>query len=125
MSTAHTSAKGFFFVLAPFRVPQRGRADLLTDGNQFPHQVAKAAVLGDLLLGAFDSGTSGNDLGDRFSTGPMGQRIRRTVSWGILPGAGAVRLATLAETRGQKTWTQVAEMGQASGEVIAFFAQSP
>ena len=48
---------------------------------------------------------------------------RGTVSWGILLGAVAVRLATFTETRGQKTGTQILDVGHAGGELIAFIPQ--
>jgi hypothetical protein len=106
-----------------FRIPQLRGADLLTDGDQFPHQVAETAILGDLRFGAFDSRALGNHLGDGFSSDAMSQRIRRTVSWGILQGTVAVGLATLTKARGQKTGAQIVDVGQISGELIAFFPQ--
>src|SRR5215468_7803151 len=126
MSMANRSAKRFFFSLRPrhcFRLAQLCRANLLTHGDQFPYQLAEAPILADLRFGAFDSGALGNDLGDRFSADPMGQRIRRTVSWGTLPSTVAVGLATLTESRGQKTGAQVADLGQASRKLITFFAE--
>ena len=45
------------------------------------------------------------------------------MSWGILLGAVAVRLATFTETRGQKTGTQIVDVGHASGKLIAFIPQ--
>src|ERR1700674_1656833 len=127
MSMATRSAKTFFFTLGrgdPFRIPQLGRTDLLTDGDQFPHQVAEAAVFGDLRLGTFDRWALGNHLGDRLSTDAMSQRIRGTMPRGMLLGAVAVQLATLTKTCGQKTGTQVVDAGQASSELIAFFSES-
>jgi len=123
---AKRSAKRFFFSLAcgeRFGIPQLGRADLLTDGDQFPHQMTETAVFSDLRLGAFDSRALGNNLGDRFSTHSMSQRIRGTVSRGILLGTVAVGLATFTETRGQKTRTQIVDARQTSGELIAFVTQ--
>jgi hypothetical protein len=72
--------------------------DLLTDDDQFPDQVPETAIFGDLRFGTFDGGALGNDLGDRLSTNPMSQRIRRTMPWGVFLGAMAVGLATLTET---------------------------
>jgi hypothetical protein len=56
MSMANRSARGYFFSLARrerFRIPQLGGADLLADGDQFPHQVTQTAIPSDLRLGAF------------------------------------------------------------------------
>jgi hypothetical protein len=96
---------------------------LLTDGDEFPHQVTKATVFSELRPGAFYRGTLGNHLGDRLSTDAMSQGIRRTMSRGIFLGAVAVGLATLTETRGQNTRTQIVDAGQTSGELIAFIPQ--
>src|ERR1700674_1393205 len=126
MSMAKRSATRFFFSLARrerFRIPQLGGADLLTDGDEFPHQIAETAVFSDLRLGAFHRWARRNHLGDRFPTDAMSQRIGGTVSWGILLGAVAVRLATFTETRGQKTGTQIVDVGHASGELVAFIPQ--
>jgi len=123
---AKRSARRFFFSLARrerFRIPELRGADLLTDGDQFPHQATETAILSDLRLGAFHRGALGNHLGDGFSTDAMSQRIGGTVSWGILPGAVAVRLATFTKARGQKTGTQIVDVGQIGGELIAFFPQ--
>jgi hypothetical protein len=126
MSMANRSARRFFFSLARkerFRIPELGGADLLTDGDQFPHQVTETAILSDLRLGAFDSRALGNHLGDGLSTDAMSQRIRGTVSWGTLQGTVAVRLATFTKARGQKPGTQIVDVGQISSELIAFFPQ--
>jgi hypothetical protein len=126
MSLANRSAKRFFFSLARrerFRIPQLGRADLLADGDQFSHQATETAILSDLRLGAFDSRTLRNNLGDCLSTDAMSQRIRGTVSWGILVGAMAIRLATFTKARGQKTGTQIVDVGQTASELIAFSPQ--
>ena len=80
-------------------------------------------VFGDLRLGTFDGGALGNDLGDRLSAHPMSQRIRRTMSGRPFLGAVAVRLATLTETRGQKTGTQVVDAGQTGRQLIASISQ--
>src|SRR4029077_18475763 len=119
MSMANRSAKRFFFSLARrerLRLPQLGGADLLADGDQFPHQVTETAILSDLCLGAFDSRTLRNHLGDCLSTDAMSQRIRGTVSLGILLGAMAIRLATFTKARGQKTGTQIVDAGQTASE---------
>jgi hypothetical protein len=100
-----------------------GGADLLTDSDEFPHQIAETAVFSDLRLGAFHRWARRNHLGDRFPSDAMSQRIGGTVSWGILLGAVAVRLATFTETRSQKTGTQIVDVGHASGELIAFIPQ--
>jgi hypothetical protein len=128
MSRANRSAKGFF--LASLDGPASssrslGVANLLTDGDQFPHQVAEAAVLGDLRLGVFDGRTLLDDLGDRFATDSMGERMRGTVSRGALLSAVAVRLTTLTETRSQKTRTQISDTSQAGSKLIALFAKCP
>src|SRR5580700_1104676 len=125
-SLARRSAKRFFFSPARregFRIPHLRGTDLLTDDDQFPDQVPETAVFGDLRLGPFDGGALGNDLGDRLSTNPMSQRIRRTMSGRVFPGAVAVRLATLTETRGQKTGTQVLDVGQTGRQLIASISQ--
>jgi hypothetical protein len=112
---AYRSPKRFFFSLGRrngFRVPQLGTTDLLTHGDQFPHQFTEAAVFGDLRFGTFDGRALGNNLGDRLSTDSMSQRIGRTVSQGILLGTVAVGLAALTETGRQETGTQVIDLGQ-------------
>src|SRR5260370_14856553 len=125
MSMANRSVKRFFFSLGRrngFWVPQLGTTDLLTHGDQFSHQVTEAAVFGDLRFGTFDCRALGNDLGDRLSTDSMSQRIGRTVSQRILLSTAAVALATLTETSGQETRTQVIELGQTVGNPSAFIS---
>jgi hypothetical protein len=97
-----------------------GGADLLTHEDQFPHQIPETVVFGDLSFGPFDCRAFGNNLGDRLSSSSMGQRIGRTVSRGVLLSAVAVGLATLTETRSQKTGAQVFNVSQAGGELMAF-----
>src|SRR5580704_961808 len=126
MSMANRSARRFFFNLARrerFWIPQLSGADLLADGDQFPYQVTETAILGNLRLGAFYSRALGNHLGDCLSTDAMSQRIRGTVSRGILLGAMAIRLATFTKARGQKTRTQIVDVGRTASELIAFFPQ--
>src|SRR5262249_1344983 len=127
MSRASRSAKSFFFSLGRrdgLRRPQFGRADLLVDRDQFPHQLAKAAVFRQLRLGAFDGWSLRNHLGDGLSPRAMGQRIGGTVSWRALLGAVAVGFAAFAEPGRQKTRTQVVQVSQASRQLIAFFLES-
>ena len=45
------------------------------------------------------------------------------MTWGVLLGAVAVQLATLTETRGQKTRTQVADAGQTGRELITSISE--
>jgi hypothetical protein len=97
---------------------------LLTDGDQFPHQVTEAAIFGDLRLGALDRGALGNNLGDRFSTDSMSQRIGRTMSRRILLGAVAVRLTTPTEAGGQEAWAQIVDLGQTAHQLIASIPES-
>jgi hypothetical protein len=100
-----------------------GTTDLLTHGDQFPHQVTEAAVFGDLRFGTFDGRALGNDLGDRLSTDSMSQRIGRTVSQGILLGTVAIGLAALTETGRQETGTQVIDLGQTGGNQSALISE--
>ena len=93
---------------------------MLTHEDQFPHQTPETVVFGDLRFGPFDCRALGNDLGDRLSSSSMSQRIGRTVSRRVLLSAVAVRLATLTETRSQKTGTQVFDVSQTGRELIAF-----
>lgn len=93
---------------------------MLTHEDQFPHQIPETVVFGDLRFGPFDRRALGNDLGDRLSSNSMGQRIGRAVSRGVLPSAVAVGLATLTETRGQKTGAQVFHVSQTGGDLMAF-----
>jgi hypothetical protein len=105
------------------RIPQLGTTDLLTNGDQFPHQVTEAAVFGDLRFGTFDCRALRNDLGDRLSTDSMSQRIGRTVPQGILLGTVAIRLAAFTETGSQETGTQVIDLRQTSGNQSAFISE--
>src|ERR1700757_1325902 len=126
MSMANSSVKRFFFSLGGrngFRVSQLGTTDLLTNGDQFPHQVTEAAVFGDLRFGTFDCRALRNDLGDRLSTDSMSQRIGRTVPQGILLGTVAIGFAALTETGSQETGTQVIDLGQTGGNQSAFISE--
>ena len=126
MSLANRSVKRFFFSLAGrngFWVPQLGTTDLLTHGDQFSHQVTKAAVFGDLRFGTFDCRALGNDLGDRLSTDSMCQRIGRTVSQGILLGTVTIGFAALTKTGSQETGTQVIDFSQTGGNQSAFISE--
>jgi hypothetical protein len=123
---ANRSLKRFFFSLGRrngFRIPQLGTTDLLTNGDQFSHQVTEAAVFGDLCFGTFDGRAFGNDLGDRLSINSMSQRIGRTVSQGILLGTVAIGLAALTETGRQETGTQVIDLGQTGGNLSALISE--
>jgi hypothetical protein len=100
-------------------MPYLGGTDLLAYDDQLPHQITETTVFGDLRFGSFDAGTLGNDLGNRLSPNAMRQRIRRTMSRGVLLGAVAVRLATLTETRSQNAWTQIFKLSQVGNELIA------
>src|SRR5271165_6138295 len=126
MSMANRSLKRFFFSLGRrdgFRVPQLGTTDLLTNGDQFSHQVTEAPVFGDLRFGTFDRRALGNDLGNRLPTDSMSQRIGRTVSQGILLGAVAIGLAALTETGSQEAGTQVINLGQTGSKQSAFISE--
>jgi hypothetical protein len=46
------------------------------------------------------------------------------VPWVTLLGAVAVRFSAFTDSRGQKTGTQVVDVGQTSGELILFFAEA-
>jgi hypothetical protein len=123
---ANRSLKRFFFSRGRRNssgVPQLGTTDLLTNGDQFPHQLTEAAVFGDLRFGTFDCRALRNDLGDRLSTDSMSQRIGRTVSQGILLGTVAIGLAALTETGSQETRTQVIDLRQTSGNQRALISE--
>jgi hypothetical protein len=123
---AKRSAKRFFFSLAQrdeVCIPRLGRTDLLTDENEFPHQLPETVVFGDLRFGTFDGRALRNDLGDRLSSHSMSQRIRRAVSSGVLLGAVAVGLATLTKTCGQKTGAHILDAGQTGREQIALISE--
>jgi hypothetical protein len=116
----------FFTPLCPhrFRLLQLGIADLFADRNQFLHEFAETTVFGDLGSGTIDRRSLGDDLGDGFSCVGMSQRVGGTVSRGVFLGAVAVRLATLAEARGERAGTEIADLSQTSLELLAFVVKS-
>jgi hypothetical protein len=99
-------------------------AELFADGNQFLHEFAKTTVFGDLRSGTIDRRSLGDDLGDGFSSARMSQRVRGTVSRGVFLGTVAVRLATLAEARGERAGTEIADLRQTGFELLAFLLKS-
>jgi hypothetical protein len=64
-------------------------------------------------------------LGDGFSTVGMSQRVGEAVSRGVLLRTVAVRLATLAESGGQRTATEIADLSQTGLELLAFLEKKP
>jgi hypothetical protein len=116
----------FFTPLCPhrFRLLQLGIAELFADRNQFLHEFAETTVFGDLGSGTIDRRSLGDDLGDGFSRAGMSQRVGGTVSRGVFLGAVAVRLATLAEARGERAGTEIADLSQTSLELLAFVVKS-
>jgi len=101
-----------------------GIAELFANGNQFLHQLAKTTVFGDLLSGTINGRSLGDDLGDGLSTAGMGQRVRGAVSRGVFLYTVAVRLATLAESRGERARTEIADLSQTGLELLAFLVKS-
>jgi len=102
-----------------------GIAELFADGNQFLHELAKTTVFGDLCPGTIYRRPLGDDLGDGLSTAGMSQRVGGAVSRGVFLGTVAIRLATLAESRGERAGTEIADLSQTSLELLAFLVKSP
>jgi hypothetical protein len=121
-STANSSARVFFSLAHrfPSRFPHLGRADLLTDRDQLSHQVAEAAVLGNLRPGTFDGRTLRNDLGDRFfrrldeSTNMTGHVLENPPR---RSGKSTYRICGIARSKNL-------DAGQTGGELFAFLPKS-
>jgi hypothetical protein len=106
------------------RLPQLGIAELFADRNQFSHELAKTTVFGDLRSGTIDRGSLGDDLGDGLSRAGMRQRVGGAVSQGVFLCTMAVGLTELAESRGERAGTEIADLSQIGFELLAFVVKS-
>jgi hypothetical protein len=97
-----------------------GITELFADRNQLLHELAKTPVFGDLRTGTIDCRSLGDDLGDSFSRAGMSQRVGGAVSRGIFLCTVAVGLTTLAESRGERAGTEIADLSQIGFELLAF-----
>lgn len=99
-------------------------AELFADGNQFLHELAKTTVFGDLRSGTIYGRSLGDDLGDGLSSAGMSQRVGGAVSQGVFLCTVAVRLATLAESRGERAGTEIVDLRQTGLELLTFLVKS-
>ena len=127
MSVARSAASEVVFNRGLARSGRRRHlriANLFADRDQLPDQIAKALVLRDLLAGALDGSSLGNNAGHRLAGDRMGQRITRSVTGRILLRAMAGRLATLAETLDQRPRTHLANLHQPRLQLVALDLQN-
>jgi len=84
----------------------------------------KTTVFGDLRSSTINRRSLGDDLGDGLSTAGMSQRVGGAVPRGVFLRTVAVGLATLAESRGERATTEIADLSQTGLELLAFLVKS-